>query len=353
MATEVSLRYTGGNSDKVYQVRLVERGGGFAVDFAYGRYGSTLKPGTKTATPVAQAKAQQVFDKLVDEKLREGYQHQNGSATVFSNGGEARTKSGILPQLLTKITEERLEELFASPRWAMQEKKDGERRLIRAERRAATGINKKGEVVALAAEICDAVNRLDMDFTLDCEQIGTTLYVFDILELDGENLRDRSFQDRYHTLLGVMAANGSPRLQVVPAYFKESDKRVAFDAIRFERLEGVVFKDVTAVYQAGRMTTQLKYKFTETATVRVAEVNGRRSVKMAMRDGTDVGSVTIPANHVIPHKGDLCEVRYLYAYPGGALFQTTYLGPRPDQTEADEYDSLKFKARRADEDDDS
>ena len=64
-----------------------------------------------------------------------------------------------------------------------------------------------------------------------------------------------------------------------------------------------------------------------------------------MSCGTGVGNVTIPANCEIPQKGDLVEVRYLYAYKGGSLYQPTYLGKRSDVDE-DEcvLNQLKYKA---------
>jgi bifunctional non-homologous end joining protein LigD len=45
------------------------------------------------------------------------------------------------------------------------------------------------------------------------------------------------------------------------------------------------------------------------------------------------------------------EVEYLYAFPGGSLFQPVYKGPRADKDAADAYDTLKFKQSTTDEDD--
>ena len=47
-------------------------------------------------------------------------------------------------------------------------------------------------------------------------------------------------------------------------------------------------------------------------------------------DGTFVGNVTILPNFEIPKKGNVIEVRYLYAHEGGALVQPVYLGIRND-----------------------
>jgi bifunctional non-homologous end joining protein LigD len=65
-------------------------------------------------------------------------------------------------------------------------------------------------------------------------------------------------------------------------------------------------------------------------------VNGsRRSVELHGLDAAGnpvaLGSVTIPVNFDVPAPGAIVEVRYLYAYPGGSLFQPVYRGERTDQ----------------------
>ncbi|EGJ32433.1 MULTISPECIES: WGR domain-containing protein [Moorena] len=70
-----TLHYQAGNSDKIYEVDLCDFGNEqYIVNFRYGRRGKTLKESSKTAQPVALAKAQQVFDQLVGSKLKKGYQ---------------------------------------------------------------------------------------------------------------------------------------------------------------------------------------------------------------------------------------------------------------------------------------
>src|ERR1035441_5508605 len=71
---------------------------------------------------------------------------------------------------------------------------------------------------------------------------------------------------------------------------------------------------------------QVKFKFTASATCAVLSQNGsKRSAVLGIRQGNSelwvpIGNVTIPANFPIPPAGALVEVRYLYAYPGGALY---------------------------------
>lgn len=53
----IALEYREGSSDKVYRACIEQSGGGFVVNFAYGRRGATLNTGTKTQSPVKYAEA--------------------------------------------------------------------------------------------------------------------------------------------------------------------------------------------------------------------------------------------------------------------------------------------------------
>ena len=44
----------------------------------------------------------------------------------------------------------------------------------------------------------------------------------------------------------------------------------------------------------------------------------------------EVGNVTVYPNQVMPSVGDIVEVKYLYYYPGGSLYQPVLLGVRDD-----------------------
>jgi len=72
---QARLGFRDGTSDKVYEVDLVEVAPGqHVVNFRFGRRGSALRDGTKTATPVSLDKARAIFSKLVAEKTAGGYQ---------------------------------------------------------------------------------------------------------------------------------------------------------------------------------------------------------------------------------------------------------------------------------------
>jgi bifunctional non-homologous end joining protein LigD len=246
---------------------------------------------------------------------------------------------------------------FKDPAYMMQEKMDGERRMAKKLGGDIFGINRKGEVVPLSEQIAAELRKLP-DCVLDGEQVGDVLFGFDCLEREGEDLRSRAAEVRYFAAQDLGSATGAG-LQIVRAFATESGKRKAFAEIKARKGEGVVFKLRDSVYVAGRPNSkgpQVKFKFTASATCAVLSQNGsKRSAGLGIRKGSSelwvpIGNVTIPANFPIPPAGALVEVRYLYAYPGGALYQPVYLGPRTDQTLPDDVSTLKFKQGTDDDD---
>ncbi|MGC4063868.1 MAG: WGR domain-containing protein [Polyangiaceae bacterium] len=83
---QTRLWYRQGNSDKVYEVDLVEVASGqFVVNFRYGRRGTALRDGTKTPLPVGLEQARAVWTALVTEKTNKGYQRIVGSEASLPN----------------------------------------------------------------------------------------------------------------------------------------------------------------------------------------------------------------------------------------------------------------------------
>ncbi|CAA6816480.1 MAG: Unknown protein [uncultured Sulfurovum sp.] len=73
------LHYQKGTSNKVYNVYLIEVSSSeYLVNFEYGRFGSTLRDGTKTSSPVGLERAQKLFDSLVVSKMNKDYVVKQG-----------------------------------------------------------------------------------------------------------------------------------------------------------------------------------------------------------------------------------------------------------------------------------
>ena len=75
LAKRVSLHYRAGNSDKVYEVDLCQIAEDkYLVNFRYGRRGKNLKEGSKTVQAVSLAEAEKIFNRLIADKKKKGYQ---------------------------------------------------------------------------------------------------------------------------------------------------------------------------------------------------------------------------------------------------------------------------------------
>lgn len=325
--------------------------------FAFGKHGQTLRVGPKTKGVVAYEKARKVFDDMVKERLGKGYWPE-GEGPSFIATGEAKRHSGISPQLLNEISADEAAAYIADPAWVAQEKKDGDRRLLRklVDGDGATtveAINKKGFVTGLLDTLDAAARATPGTFVIDGELVGGILWVFDILEADGVDLRGRDVESRLRALEGKVGFDDT--IRIVPTAFTAAEKQALFDSLMAEDREGIVFKRSVSQYVGGRPGSggnQLKCKFWSTLSAVVDGQNDKRSVSLRLvrQDGDDVswvgiGNVTIPVNHEVPGEGSVVEVRYLYAYDGGSIYQPTYLGVRSDVSASEcGVEQLKFKA---------
>jgi bifunctional non-homologous end joining protein LigD len=366
MEERISLYYQAEGSDKEYHVQLAAAEGGFLVNLQYGRRGGTLAVGTKTKAPVPYQSAKKIYDKLVQEKTSKGYT-TGESGVAFEGTENAGRKTGFVPQLLNPITEAEALRLIRDDGWVAQEKKDGEHRAVKLDSGGVmSGINRKGLSVPLpepvAKELLGHCAWLGAAI-VDGEIIGDKLHVFDLYCFDSRVFEDNSLMngDPYETRMSYAQTLFSSGVNVVPIKMARTteEKKALWDRVRAEKGEGVVFKRRDSLFTPGRPNSGgdwVKFKFTESASCQVIGTNeGKRSVKIGLLDSgkvVPVGNVTIPANHVVPDVGDVVEVEYLYAYPGGSLFQPVYRGRRTDIDLKDcTLAQLKYKPENLDEDD--
>jgi bifunctional non-homologous end joining protein LigD len=352
------LFFTEGSSDKEYLATMEKVGDLYVVNFAFGRRGTPLKSGTKTSTPVTLEAAGKIFSKLVNEKLAKGYTPEASGAAFTHTGNEGRV-SGHLPQLSNPIEEEDTFGYIHSPEWVAQEKHNGERRALRVTDGNPSGINRRGLIVPLPTALSNTVSSLGRQFTLDGEAMGNeSLVAFDIVEYEGRDLRGEPFAVRFDILTKLVGTADEKNLMISPLARTPDEKRALIKRIRESGGEGVIFRRLDAAYAAGRPASGgnvLKFKFYQTATVKVTGVNLQRSISIGVRQSESsneivaVGNVTVPANQSIPAVGDLIEVRYLDANRGGSLYQPTLIGPRRDLDTADSADSLHYRDEARDE----
>ena len=336
---QTTLYYREGSSDKVYHVSLEANGSPehFLVRFAFGRRGSTLQTGTKTATPVDYDTALRTFNQLVASKLAKGYTPGQDGTPYQHTGHEGRS-TGVYPQLLTPVEDEHaLGHLLLDPLYCAQEKHDGKRLMVRKQGHTVEGINRRGLIVAVPNSIGREMRQLAGDCLLDGEAVGDVLHVFDVLENAWQDVRPQPYVDRLNLLAHLIPADFTS-MQVVHTAWSAREKIGLLERLRRENKEGIVLKNLTAAYSPGKTSgsaDQLKYKLYESASFVVTQVHAtKRSVSLglsAKEQIVEAGNVTIPPNQPIPAAGAVVEVRYLYAFrQSGAVYQPSYLGERED-----------------------
>ncbi len=342
----ITLYFKQGSSDKVYNASIEEADNNFVVNFAYGRRGATLKTGTKTKTPVDYASAKNIYDKLVKSKTSKGYlPGKDGSQYVHTDTDMKDT--GIQCQLLNFVEEAVALELIKDRKWWAQEKYDGRRMLIHKTDDSITAINRKGLSIGAPDTILNSAGKIEQTYLVDGEAVGEKLFVFDLLEIDNTDVKSTTYKKR-HSALEKLGFNGS--IVIVETAKTKKEKQQLYDRLKASGMEGIVFKKPTAPYTAGRPNSggdQVKFKFYATASVIVTSHNQKRSVAVSVianKKQVNVGNVTIPPNKEIPAIDSIIEVRYLYAYKGGKLYQPTYIGVRDDMNFEDcLLSQLKYK----------
>lgn len=362
-----SLEYRQGGSDKVYIVDLYkDQNGNYQLEAKYGPRNGTLNHAPKNVKSDYYGE----FDKLVMSKVKKGYsvvstmdgnRAPGGSTVTSTPKPAANDKFGWPVQLLNEITEDEAMKLIDSGFWVMNQKFDGERRPVKfaGAKYPVIGGNRNGELVELPQSIVDGFHAWGMpgstwELVLDGEAAGDDYFIFDVLKFEGQDLTGHQLSHRLNILesLKEKYSHLSTNIHFAETWYTPDEKRAAFEKIKQQGKEGVVFKLKVGTYEDGRPNSggeALKFKLWESVTVVVSKVNAGRSVGVSMLDTEGVnlvpmGNVTISANFGMPQMGDFVEVRYLYVTNiGGALYQPVYKGPRPDKKIADTLAKLKYK----------
>lgn len=369
MTDKMSLYCQEGSSDKFYIIWIMEEDVGFTVHYHHGRRGEAGHTGFKNKEPLPYDKAKKLFDSTIKQKTTKSskpYQIGTGGKStsvqvpamtvpVTNVTGSGKIQSGILPQLLCPIEDDEVELFLKDPHYGAQEKKDGRRKFIQSMKSVHTSINRKGQEVgypAIFEAACEAIINSKSFynfpekakiFLIDGEEVDDTLHVFDMLTYGSTDLRNKPYQKRYNILKDVIGMAGDCAFKLVPLAITEKEKRALYEKLKKEEKEGIVFKLLDAPYTEGRSTEeyvtyaqkcpQVKNKFYATASCIVIRINTKRSIGLGLYNGTELidhGNCTIPPNKEIPEKGNVVEIRMLYCFKGGKIYQPTYLGPRDD-----------------------
>ena len=337
---------------KEYLAQLIDNcDGTFTARSKYGPRGN-LRAEAIQASNVSLEVAQKAYAKVIKSK-------QTGSSiyTIVSQSSPTESVS-ISPkrevtspysaQLLNPIsTEEEIITLFESGRFYAQDKMDGDRMSILVDSGQMIAYNRKGQERDIPSKLKGQLEAVNWEgaYYIDGEIVNDTFYAFDLLQYsEAPQLCETEYSYRFSVLLDI-----EDQYKLTSDYFKIvhtiipplTGRRECIIAmlnrIKNANGEGLVLKDFSKPHTSGRPNSggdQLKFKFVESSTCLVSKVNNQRSVSLQLLGQlgveVNVGNVSIPPNHEIPAVGSLVEVRYLYAFDGGSLYQPVYLGVRHD-----------------------
>ena len=130
--------------------------------------------------------------------------------------------------------------------------------------------------------------------TFPCAQHRCILYAFDLLHLDGKDLRQQALSERRAELKHLVGSNAESRIQFSDEF--DGDGAALFAACANEELEGIVSKHALAPYRSGRSKTWLKTKcFTESTFVVIGTDRDRKTgalrALLAHNDGSGLNYV--------------------------------------------------------------
>lgn len=327
----ISFECKENGSNKEYHIQIVKSGSEFLINFQYGAIGSTLRPGTKTPSPISEGEAEKLFQKLIKERLAKNYKPSGESKDTGFSGPTIQSKEVVmLPQLLNAIDD--VDKYINDDEYIAQEKFDGNRQMIISGNGIVIGLNKKGIAIQLQKLIIDAVKYFEC--IIDGEIIGEKLFVFDILSLNGEDLKNLAVVQRLK-VLGYLKFGKA--IEIVKTAYTREEKQKMYDKLVANNSEGIVFKLKSSPYTAGRPNSggnSLKYKFIKEASFIVqGHTKGKRSIELGLIDNGNrvfMGKCTVPPNKTVPEIGSVVEVKYLYCYLGGCIFQPVYKEQRTD-----------------------
>lgn len=346
----ISMHCNQGTSDKIYNLFIHTDGNLYQVMGEGGRRGGSMKPYPKGEFNT-QIEAINVFNKVMSEKITTGYHvlHEVTDASILMEKKdfiEKKETFRISPQLLYAIDMDSAQSYIDDASYIAQEKMDGQRIMIELDWGKVTAFNRKSQEVEIPSAIKDEISSLGKQMVLDGEKVGDMYYIFDLLEESFEDMTQWAYESRLSHLSEIMEDRILHNVDLTPTAFTPESKKALFENLTNENKEGIVFKHRRQQHQPGRNKTQLKCKFWSSATCVVNDINDKRSVGISVDSENGfvkVGNVTIPPNYEIPKLGDCIEVKYLYYYPQGSLYQPQYLGVR-DDVEPDVVSSLKVKA---------
>src|SRR5712664_2295437 len=340
----IELYFQQGSSDKVYHLQLESVGEQWSVNAQWGRRGSALQGDTKVSS-VAYEEAKRVYDRLLREKTGKGYRiaqaTTNGDTPISVGLPAVKEHSGHAPELLTPIEEPDALQLVQDASWWFQQKFDGRRLAVQKTDGQYSGINKLGQLIPIDSRLTKCLESVQAEaFLVDGEITDSRFHLWDLLDINGTDLRIQPYEIRY-ARLGLVFRGVDEALRVCEPAMTPKTKRAFVKGMHEARAEGFVCKNRNAAYAGGRAGQHFKCKFVTTSSFivgpkpAVKAADGHRSIALYLFEENRqrfMGTVGVPERYTLPRVEQIVEVRYLYCHPGpdGKLIQAKYFGKLRD-----------------------
>ncbi len=360
----IELYFQQGSSDKVYHLQLESVEEQWSVHAQWGRRGSALQSDAKVSS-VAYEEAKRVYDRIIREKTGKGYRiaraTTNGDTPISVGLPTVKEHSGHAPELLTPIEEPEALQLVQDASWWFQQKLDGRRLAVQKADGQYSGINKLGQLIPIDSRLTKCLESVQAQtFLVDGEITDSQFHLWDLLDIDGTDLRIQPYEIRY-ARLGLVFRGVDEALRVCETAMTPKAKRAFVKVMHQSRAEGFVCKNRNAAYTGGRAGQHFKCKFVTTSSFIVGPkpaakaADGHRSIGLYLVDEDRqrfMGTVGVPERYALPRDGQIVEIRYLYCHPGpdGKVIQAKYFGKiRGDVALGDcSVNQLKLKADESD-----
>jgi bifunctional non-homologous end joining protein LigD len=257
-------------------------------------------------------------------------------------------------QLLTPIDDSQTAvDHLLSEDYAAQQKFDGKRILLAVDRNSVTAHNRTGLVCDVSPPILEQARMLSpiAPLILDAEWLRETksLHVFDLLEIDGTNLRSFPFRQRQDQLNRTLAVARLPNILAVRTEYLRDQKIALLQKISVHNLEGIVLKPINSPYKVGRQPDHFKFKLTAVSSFLITGLNQKQSVSLGAFDEQgrliNCGDVRIRNDRFKVREGMIIDVEYLHVFkPTNQVYQPRMKAIRDDlHPEACTLSQLRYK----------
>ena len=224
----IELYFQQGSSDKVYHLQLESVEEQWSVNAQWGRRGSALQSDTKVSS-VAYEEAKRVYDRIIREKTGKGYRiaqaTTNGDTPISVGLPSVKEHSGHAPELLTPIEEPEALQLVQDASWWFQQKFDGRRLAVQKTDGQYSGINKLGQLIPIDSRLTKCLESVQAQaFLVDGEITDSRFHLWDLLDINGTDLRIQPYEIRY-ARLGLVFRGVDEALRVCETAMTPKAKR--------------------------------------------------------------------------------------------------------------------------------